>query len=123
MKELCGNIAISRPIMQALSVCLFVVSRLLQWSPARYPDGSIFAPHAPAATLETMRSYVANGLGVGLSYTLPRTPQSYDGKPVHALALSDALAPEPIVIASNRMNPMSPTAAHLVEAIAQMQLL
>ena len=38
---------------------------------------------------------VAYALGVGVSYILPRTPVSYDGKPVHVLKIRDDLHPSP----------------------------
>lgn len=74
------------------------------------------------ATLEIMRSFVANGLGVGLSYTLPRTQKSYDGKTVRECRLSDDLLPEPVVVAINRMNPPSQRAEQLIEVISTIDL-
>lgn len=74
-------------------------------------------------TLEIMRSFVANGLGVGLSYTLPRTPRSYDGKEVHAIEIADDLPSEPVVIAVNRANPPSRYAVRMIDEISEMQLL
>ena len=75
-----------------------------------------------AATLETMRSLVANGLGVGVSYTLPRSPVSYDGRLVHVLKIKDDLPPEPVVLATNRLNPPSRTAGEMMTTIAAMRL-
>ncbi|MGR3718168.1 MAG: LysR family transcriptional regulator [Thermohalobaculum sp.] len=82
------------------------------------------SPHVAyrAATLETMRSFVANGLGVGLSYTLPRSSRSYDGKTLHTLMISDDLSSEPIVIATNRLNPPSQIAVQVMDEIAAMRL-
>ncbi|MGB8812340.1 MAG: LysR family transcriptional regulator [Paracoccaceae bacterium] len=42
------------------------------------------------ATLELMRSFAANGLGVGLSYTRPAPSQSYDGQPLALRPIHDA---------------------------------
>ena len=50
------------------------------------------------ATLELMRSYAANGLGIGLSYTQPAPRISPDGKAVVVVPLRDA-GREPIVLA------------------------
>ncbi len=59
------------------------------------------------ATLELMRSYVANDLGVGISYTVPDTDFSYDGKVVKILDLNDYSHAEPIVIATYKYNTVS----------------
>ncbi len=72
-----------------------------------------------AATLEIMRSMVANGLGIGLSYTRSQSKLSYDGKPLEAREIADGMPPEPVVIVSNRKNPLSPFAAKLVDLIAE----
>ena len=74
-----------------------------------------------AATLEIMRSMVANQLGIGISYTRPRSSVSYDGKKLIEKVITDTLSPEPIVIASNRSNPLSPLSHRIVEDIALMQ--
>ena len=42
------------------------------------------------ATLELMRSYAANGLGIGLSYTQPAPRQSADGRPLAVVPVTDA---------------------------------
>lgn len=49
-------------------------------------------------SLETMRSFAANGLGVGLSYTHPAPGQSYDGRPLVTRPVTDTGAGEPIVL-------------------------
>jgi len=73
-----------------------------------------------AATLEIMRSMVANGLGIGLSYTKSQSKVSYDGKPLEAREITDSMSPEPIVIVSSSKNPLSPFAEKLVDLIAEM---
>ncbi len=50
------------------------------------------------ASLELMRSYAANGLGIGLSYTNPAPRQSPDGAALVTRPLTDAGA-EPVVLA------------------------
>ena len=70
-----------------------------------------------APSFETMRSLVANGLGVGLSYTRPKTLTSYDGLSIKTVAIRDDLIPEPIVIAYNRLNSPLPIAEDLIENI------
>ena len=70
-----------------------------------------------APSFETMRSLIANGLGVGLAYTRPGTTVSYDGLPVVEVRIADDLNPEPIVIATNRLNPPVPVARKLIDDI------
>jgi DNA-binding transcriptional LysR family regulator len=53
------------------------------------------------ATLDLMRSYAANGLGVGLSYTQPAPRISHDGKPLILRAVRDA-GREALVLARPR---------------------
>lgn len=81
-------------------------------------------PHVShiADTLEVMRSFVANGLGIGLTYTLPRTPRSYDGKEIRAIEIADDLPSEPVVIAVNRANPPSRYAMRMIDEISNLQL-
>ena len=50
------------------------------------------------ASLEVMRSYAANGLGIGFSYTNPAPRHSPDGAPLVTRPLTDAGA-EPVVLA------------------------
>jgi len=71
------------------------------------------------ATLELMRSFAANGLGIGLSYTRPAPHQSYDGKPLVTRPVTDAGAGEPIVLVHHGENPLSASAAALAELIAR----
>jgi DNA-binding transcriptional LysR family regulator len=72
-----------------------------------------------APTFEIMRSMVANGLGIGLSYTRSLSNLSYDGKPLENRKIVDDLLPEPIVIVTNRKNPLSPFAEKLTNWIAE----
>ena len=66
------------------------------------------------ASLDLMRSYAANGLGVGMSYSNPAPRQSHDGKPLLTRPLSDGGA-EPIVLAHLAQNPLSEGAVTLAE--------
>ena len=50
------------------------------------------------ATLELMRSFAANALGVGLSYAQPAPRVSSDGRPFVVVPLSDA-GSEPVILA------------------------
>ncbi|MGV0908631.1 LysR family transcriptional regulator [Martelella sp. FOR1707] len=52
-----------------------------------------------AASIELLRSLVANGEGTGLSYTNPAGLLSYDGKPLARVGISDRIAVEPLVLA------------------------
>ena len=71
-------------------------------------------------TFEMMRSIVSNSLGIGISYTRARSNVSYDGKPIVIRPITDELKPEPIVIASNRHNPLSDFAIRLATEIPEM---
>lgn len=65
------------------------------------------------ATLELMRSFAANGMGVGLSWTRPAPGQSYDGSPLVTRPLLDAGGGEPVVLATLPANPRSAPANRL----------
>ncbi|MCV6584508.1 MAG: LysR family transcriptional regulator [Marinibacterium sp.] len=73
-----------------------------------------------ARTLEILRSLAAHGMGVGISYTLPPSGQSYDGRPVTPLRIVDPGAAEPIVIARHRDSPPSPEMARLIRMVEDM---
>lgn len=63
-----------------------------------------------AASFEQMLSFAANGLGLGLSYLTPRTPNSQDGAGITSRPLIDA-GSEPLVLAelaSQRSAPAIP---------------
>lgn len=57
-------------------------------------------------TLDLMRSFAANGLGVGLSYTNPAARLSQDGRPLVTRPISDAGA-EALVLARLAAHPAS----------------
>ena len=59
------------------------------------------------ASLELMRSFAANGLGVGLSYSHPAPRLSPDGKPLLARRLQDG-GSEPVVLARLSSAPEPP---------------
>lgn len=56
------------------------------------------------ASLDLMRSFAANGLGVGLSWTQPAPRHSHDGKPFVLVPIDDAPA-EPVVLALGSARP------------------
>ncbi len=68
-----------------------------------------------AATLDLMRSFAANGLGIGLSYTNPAPRASADGRPLVTRPLDGPA--EPVVLARLSGNPLSPAAATLARLI------
>ncbi|MDQ1848126.1 LysR family transcriptional regulator [Gemmobacter fulvus] len=68
------------------------------------------------ATLELMRSFAANGLGVGLSYTRPAATVSADGAPLLCRPITDAPG-EPVVLAHAQANPLSAAARQLATEI------
>ena len=68
------------------------------------------------ATLDLMRSFAANGLGVGISYTRPHGRRSQDGARLAALTIT-AAGTEPVILARMAGNALHPPAARLAEAI------
>lgn len=76
-----------------------------------------------AASLETMRSFAANGLGIGISYTRPAPSQSYDGRPLVTRPITDAGLGEPVVLVRNAANPLSASAEALADLITTARLL
>ncbi|MBS0563043.1 MAG: LysR family transcriptional regulator [Proteobacteria bacterium] len=75
-----------------------------------------------AASLELMRSFAANGLGVGISYTRPAPGLSYDGQPLATRPLAGAGPGEPILLARRRGNPLGQSAERLAALIAGARL-
>lgn len=59
-----------------------------------------------AASVEVLRSLVANGEGVGISYTNPAGTISHDGLPLVRVPIIDARAREPIVLVHCGEQPM-----------------
>jgi DNA-binding transcriptional LysR family regulator len=57
------------------------------------------------ASLEVMRSLAANRMGVGISYTVPPVELSYDGAPIAAVPIADAIAREDIILARHAALP------------------
>ena len=60
-----------------------------------------FIPHLAghAAPVEVMRSLAAHGEGIGISYSVPPSQQSYDGRALCAVPIANAAAEEPVVLA------------------------
>lgn len=73
------------------------------------------------ASLELMRSFAANGAGVGLSYTRPAPGESYDGRPLVIRPIDDAGAGEPVVLVRFAANPLSASAERIAALIGAMQ--
>lgn len=67
------------------------------------------------ASLELMRSFAANGLGVGISYSRPASRHSHDGQRVITVPIADA-GTEPIVLA--HAAPLTGQAAELADLLA-----
>lgn len=70
------------------------------------------------ATVELMRSFAANGLGVGLSYTPALTQHSQDGAPLILRPVIDA-GTESVVLARSGPNSLSLPAQTLANLVAQ----
>lgn len=68
------------------------------------------------ASLELLRSFAANGLGVGLSYTRPWGRRSQDGAALATVAITDA-GSEPVILARLSANPLTTEAAQLASLI------
>ena len=72
----------------------------------------------PASSFEIMRSMVANGQGIGSSYTRSNPSEIYDGKNLLYRWIDDVESPEPIIIVSNNRNPLSATAKLYIDIIS-----
>lgn len=68
------------------------------------------------ATLDLMRSFAANGLGIGISYTRPHGRRSQDGARLATLPIVDA-GTEPVILARMAGNSLHPPAARLADLI------
>lgn len=64
---------------------------------------------------EVLRSFVANGLGVSVSYVRPSVDQSYDGKKLRLLDIVDSIPSQRIVLAYAKANPPTVAADALVK--------
>lgn len=71
------------------------------------------------ATVELMRSFAANGLGVGISYTRALNRRSNDGAVLVAKPVTDA-GTEAIVLARSAANSLPPPAQKLAAMIPQL---
>ena len=60
-------------------------------------------------SLEVMRSLVGSGAGIGISYTIPPSSQTYDHKRISAVPIADGFAREPIILARNGFAPVPDT--------------
>jgi DNA-binding transcriptional LysR family regulator len=72
---------------------------------------------ARAASFELQRSMVANGLGIAVAYTRPKTDRSYDGRKLAIRAISDKLPVQRILLAWARDQPLTPAAEALRDFI------
>jgi DNA-binding transcriptional LysR family regulator len=68
------------------------------------------------ASLDLMRSFAANGLGIGMSYSNPAARVSHDGKPLTTRLITDAGC-EPLVLAHLAQNPLNQTAQKFAELL------
>jgi len=75
-----------------------------------------------ADSLETLRSLVARGFGVGMAYSVPPGTVSYDGKPVHAVRICDDMAQEPIVLTRHGTDPAPATLASAIAVLSKVQI-
>lgn len=71
-----------------------------------------------AASLESMRSLAAHGMGVGLSYTCPPTDTSYDGCPLQTRPVSSPEAIADIALISSRLRQEDPVFRQISDQIA-----
>ena len=66
-------------------------------------------------SLEMVRGFVGHGLGYGLLATKPANNMTYDGRPLVARPLSNAVKNSALVLATLRGRPMSPMALEFAE--------
>lgn len=69
-------------------------------------------------SLEVMRNLVGCDAGIGISYTLPPSAETYDGSWLDAVPISNAFAKEPIILARNELLPGTPTLEAATEIVA-----
>jgi DNA-binding transcriptional LysR family regulator len=72
---------------------------------------------ARASSFELQRSMVANGLGLALAYTRPKSDQSYDGRRLAIRPISDKLPAQRILLAWARGQSLTPAASALRDLI------
>jgi DNA-binding transcriptional LysR family regulator len=72
---------------------------------------------ARASSFELQRSMVANGLGITVAYTRPRSDQSYDGRKLAIRPISDKLPSQRILLAWAKSETLTPAALALREFI------
>jgi DNA-binding transcriptional LysR family regulator len=66
-------------------------------------------------SLEMVRGFVGHGLGYGLLATKPANNMTYDGRPLVARPLSNAVKNSTLVLATLRGRPLSPMALEFAE--------
>ncbi len=69
---------------------------------------------------ELHRSFVANGFGIAVVHTLPKTAMAYDGKPVYSVPISDDMVEQRVLLASlpqNRNRPILKAAKREIVAL------
>lgn len=67
-------------------------------------------------SVDLLRSFAANGLGVGLSYTRPWGRRSHDGARLATVPITDA-GSEPIILARHAANALPPPATRIAQLI------
>lgn len=72
---------------------------------------------ARVGEFELQRAMVANGFGVGLSYTVPRTRVSYDGKPLVAIEIAPPAPAERVLLARMTQPRYHPAVTAVHEAV------
>ena len=72
---------------------------------------------ARASSFELQRSMVANGLGVAVAYTRPKSDLSYDGRKLAARPISDTLPAQRILLAWAKDPALTPAALALRDFI------
>jgi DNA-binding transcriptional LysR family regulator len=70
-----------------------------------------------ASSFELQRSLVANGLGIAVAYTRPKSDQSYDGRKLAIRPISDRLPAQRILLAWARGETLTPAAGALRDFI------
>ncbi len=66
---------------------------------------------------ELQRAFVANGLGVAVTYTQPAAEMPYDGRPLKAVRVADDLPPQKVLLIRRQRKPLRPIVARAEEVI------
>ncbi len=73
-----------------------------------------------AASLEIQRSLAAHGEGIAISYAIPHSHFSYDGRPLTSKPISNPEAAEPVVLARHGIGPADSNVQKAEQALTEL---